>query len=151
MKKVLLIILFITTSLINAQNRKLEVSNNETGKSVYFEENQKVKVGNTAGKQFEGEVKFLDSETISVEGNSIKIDSINSIRTQPKSGLTLKKTLLYTGIGLVAGSGIAAANADGRAFILFAGGTGTVLVSGILNNGSTIYLKRKNTFKIVSQ
>ena len=86
-----------------------------------------------------------------VDGVAVKLDNIQSIKNFPKKGRTFKNIVLGTGLGLVAGSGVAALGGNGSAFTLFAVGTGTTIAGGLINNGNKTYIKRRSAFKILEQ
>ena len=144
------IILFVSLNTL-AQSKKLEVTNTETGKSILFESEQRVKIITQDRKKLVGSLSFSDTESITVDGVAVKLDNIQSIKNFPKKGRTFKNIVLGTGLGLVAGSGVAALGGNGSAFTLFAVGTGTTIVGGLINNGNKTYIKRRSAFKILEQ
>ncbi|MGH2666926.1 hypothetical protein [Flavobacterium sp.] len=151
MKAILSFLLLFVSIGVLAQTKKLEVTNSETGKSVYFEETQRVKVTTESRQKLTGTLTFQDSENIAIDGVPVKLDNVSSIKYFPKKGRTVKNIVLATGLGLLAGSGIAAADNNGSAFALFAAGTGTTVIGGLIGNKNKTYIKRKNIFKIIEQ
>jgi hypothetical protein len=149
MKTILSFILLFVSLHTFSQTKKLEVTNNQTGKSILFEESQRVKVTTVKRQKLVGTLTFESAESIAVNGVPVPIDNINSIKYFPKKGRTLKNIILGTGLGLVAGSGVAAAFGNGTAFSLFAAGAGTTVVGGLIGNGNKTYIKQRSTFKII--
>ncbi|WP_395057467.1 hypothetical protein [Flavobacterium sp.] len=142
------IILFVSLNTFS-QTKKLEVTNNQTGKSILFQEAQRVKVTTVKREKLVGILTFENAESIAVNGVPVQIDNINSIKYFPKKGRALKNIVLGTGLGLVAGSGVAAAFGNGNAFSLFAIGAGTTVVGGLIGNSNKTYIKQRSTFKII--
>ena len=151
MKTILSFLLLFASMSLLAQTKKLEVTNSETGKSIFFEEAQRVKITTESREKLVGILTFQDNENIAIDGVPVKLDNVSSIKYFPKGGKTVKNIVLATGLGLLAGSGIAAADNNGSAFALFAAGTGTTVVGGLLGNKNKTYIKRKNIFKIIEQ
>lgn len=148
MKTIFLCIIILLSIQIVAQTKKFEVTDNTTGKTVIFEESQSVKITTINQEKHKGNLSFIDAQTVSINGSNIKLEDITSIKGAGKKGVTAKKTILGVGLGLVATSGIMGATSNGNAFAFFAAGTGTTIVSGLLNGGNKSYIKRKNTFTI---
>lgn len=151
MKAILSFLLLFASLNMLAQTKKLEVTNTETGKATYFEAGQRVKITTEDRKKLVGIVTFPDAESIAVDGVAVKTDNIQSIKNFPKKGRLLKNIVIGTGLGLVATSGIVAINGNGSAFALFAAGSGTTVIGGLINNGNKTYIKRKSAFKILEQ
>ncbi|WP_411377664.1 hypothetical protein ACLHWR_01385 [Flavobacterium psychrophilum] len=96
------IVLFISINTFS-QTRKLEVTDNQSGKSIFFQEAQRVKITTTKREQLVGALTFENPESITINGMPIPINNINSIKYFPKKGAVLKNIILGTGLGLVAG------------------------------------------------
>jgi len=145
------LVLFVSLNTF-AQLKKLEVTNTQTGKSVLFEESQRVKVTTESRKKYVGLLTIQDIQTIAINGNPVKVENILSIKNFPRKGRTFKNIVLGTGLGLVAGSAVAAAASNGNAFWMFTAGTATTITGGLINNGKNkTYIKRKSAFKIIEQ
>lgn len=151
MKAILSFLLLFVSLNTFAQAKKLEVTNTQTGKAIYFEESQSVKITTEDRQKFVGTLTFPDTESVAIDGVAVKLDNIQSIKNSSKKGKTLKNIVLGTGLGLVVGSGIAAAGGNGSAFTLFAAGAGTTVVGALINNGNKTYIKRRSAFKIITQ
>jgi len=151
MKAILSFLILFASFSASAQTKKLEATNTETGKAVYFETSQRVKITTDDRKKLVGLLTFSDAESIAIDGVNVKVDNIQSIKNFPKKGRTAKNIILGTGIGLLAGSGIAAVAGNGTAFSLFAVGTGATIVGGLVGNSNKTYIKRRNAFKIIEQ
>ena len=144
------LVLFISLNTF-AQAKKLEATNKVTGKSVYFEDGQRVKISTYDRKKIVGFLTINDLQTISVNGIETKTDNISSIKYFPKGGKTAKNIFLGVGAGLLASSGVAAAFSDGSAFSLFAGGIASVITGSLLSNKNKSLIYRNYMFKIVEQ
>jgi hypothetical protein len=151
MKTILSFLLLFASLNTFAQSKKLEVTNTDTGKSIYFEESQRVKITTEDRQKLVGSLTFPDTESVAIGGVPVKLDNIQSIKNSSKKGRTLKNIVLGAGLGLVAGSGIAAAGGNGSAFALFVAGAGTTVVGALINNGNKTYIKRRSAFKIITQ
>ena len=91
MKTILSFILLFVSLHTFSQTKKLEVTNNQTGKSILFQEAQRVKVTTVKREKLVGILTFESAESIAVNGVPVSIDNINSIKYFPKKGRTLKK------------------------------------------------------------
>ena len=149
MKKLFAITFLLLSMSLLAQTKKLEATHKETGKQVFFQEGQRVKIITTDRKKTVGMLTFTDLQTINVDGNNIKTDNISSIRYFPKGGRAARNILLGAGAGLLATSGVLAAGNNGSAFAVFAAGTGTVITSAFVNNKNKALVERRYLFKIV--
>jgi hypothetical protein len=90
MKKLFLTLFLLASTLIFAQAKKLEATNNQTGKNTLFEEGMRVKVTTQDRHKFVGMVSFKDSETLSVDNNEVKLTNLSSIKYYPKGSRTAK-------------------------------------------------------------
>ena len=148
MKNIYVILILMLSFQMMAQNKKMEITNNSNGKTVIIEESQNVKIATIDREKYTGNITFIDAETISLQGQNIKLDNVNSIKNVGGKKITTKKIIMGVGLGLVATSGIMAATSNGNAFSFFAVGTCTAIVGGLLNYKNKNYSKRKYTFKI---
>ena len=73
-------------------------TNNQSGKSILFQEAQHVKVTTVKREKLVGILTFENAESIAVNGVPVQIDNINSIKYFPKKGRTLKNIVLGTKI-----------------------------------------------------
>lgn len=149
MKKLLSITFLLLSISLLAQTKKLEATHKETGKQIYFQEGQRVKITTNDRKKTVGILAIIDLQTINVNGVDIKTDNLSSIRYYPRGGRTLKNILLGTGAGLLATSGALAAGNNGTAFAVFGAGTGTVIAGALVNNKNKALIHRHYLFKIV--
>lgn len=149
MKKLLLILSILFSLTLFSQVKRLEVTHKETGKQLFFEGGQRVKLTTSDRKKLVGTFAVTDMQTININGIDVKVDNISSIKYYPRGGRTAKNILLGTGAGLVASSGVAAAFSNGSAFSLFAGGTASIIAGALVNNKNKALIHRHYMYKIV--
>jgi hypothetical protein len=149
MKKLLLISCLLFSISFFAQVKKLEVTHKETGKQMFFETNQQVKMSTLDRKKLVGPLTIVDSQTLSVNGIEVKIDNISSIKYFPKRGRIAKNIFLGTGAAVVVSSGIAGIANSESAFSLFLGGTASIITGALLNNKHKTFIYRHYMFKII--
>jgi predicted phage tail protein len=143
-----LVLLFISFTALS-QQRMLEITNIKTGKIKVFEENQRIKLRTLDKKKWVGNLKFSDSLSFTVNNHKIRIDSLQSIKNQPKVLGTIKTVLLISGAAILGASIVAASGGSDSAFLLFAIGAGTTISSGIAGSVNSSYTHRKWKYKIV--
>jgi hypothetical protein len=148
--KIYLIVLFISFTVLS-QQRTLELTNIKTGKVKVFVENQRVKIRTLDHKKWVGNLKIIDSERFTINEKSVKIDSLQSIKNQPKSLGIVKTVVLLSGLAIVGASIVEAAQGNESAFNHFAIGAGTTISAGVIEGLNSNYTKRKWTFKIVEK
>jgi hypothetical protein len=151
MKRLLIIVFIFSCTLVEAQTRLLEITNNHTGKVRVIEENQRVKLRGTDRRKIVGKLSFADGETLVVDNVAINIDSLQSIKKQPKVLGTVKTVVLVTGLALVGSSIVVATGGNNVAFLLFAGGAGVTVTAGVLESLNANYTSRKWTYKILEK
>lgn len=151
MKNILYIVLFLISSTVFSQQKAIEITNNKKGSIIIFTENQRVKIRALNGKKFIGNLKISDSITLLVDNHSIKIDSLQSIKRQPKTLGTVKTIVLATGLTIVGYSLVGASTGNESALMLLTIGSGTTIGAGLLES---IYPNNSNdkwTFKIIEK
>lgn len=149
MKNLFLTIFLLASTLFFAQTKKLEATNNQTGKSVLFEEGMRVRVTTQDRHKFVGIISIKDSEIFTVDNNEVKLSNLSSIKYYPKGGRTAKNILYGIGSGLIVSSGVAGLAKNGSAFTLFTAGLGTVITGALVNNKNKTLIYRNYTYKIV--
>ncbi len=127
----------------------MEITNIKNGKVKVFEENQRVKIRTLDHKKWVGNLKITDSLSFTVNNHKIAIDSLQSIKKQPKVLGTIKTVVLISGVAILGASIIAASGGSDSAFLLFAIGAGTTVSSGIIGSLNSNYTHRKWSYKIV--
>lgn len=142
--------LFISFTVF-AQQRTLEITNIKTGKVKVFEENQRIKIRTLDQKKWVGILKITDTLSFTVNNHKVAIDSLQSIKNQPKVLGTVKTVVLISGLAIVGASLIAASGGNESAFLLFAVGAGTTMSAGVIEGLNSNYTKRKWTYKIVEK
>lgn len=145
-----LLLLFLSFSAFS-QHRAIEITNIESGKTKVYEENQRIKIRTLDGNKHVGTVTFTDNETIVVDNQSIKIDSLQSIKSQPKVIGTIKTIVLFTGLAVVVTSLVVASGGGNAAFLLFTVGGGVTISAGVLEALNANNSDRKWTFKIIEK
>lgn len=142
--------LFISITVIS-QTKVFEITNIKSGKVITFEENTRVKIRTLDTKKHVGQLIFSDNETLLIDNQSIQIDSVLSIKKQPKIVGTVKTIVLITGLAVLGSSVIVAASGGEAAFLLFTIGTGTAISSGIIESLNGNHSNRKSIFKIIEK
>ncbi|MDI9311341.1 MAG: hypothetical protein QM535_14110 [Limnohabitans sp.] len=149
MKNLFLTIFLLASTLFFAQSKKMEATNNQTGKSVIFEEGMRVKVITLNRQKYVGAISFKDADTFTVDGNEVKLANLSSIKYFPKGDKKAKKILFGIGGGLIVSSGVAGLAKSGSAFALFTGGLGTAVVGALVDNKNKNLVYRNYTYKII--
>ena len=149
-KRIYFVMLFISFTVF-AQQRTLEITNIKTGKVKVFEENQRIKIRTLDQKKWVGILKITDTLSFTVNNHKVAIDSLQSIKNQPKVLGTVKTVVLISGLAIVGASLIAASGGNESAFLLFAVGAGTTMSAGVIEGLNSNYTKRKWTYKIVEK
>jgi hypothetical protein len=151
MKNTLFLILLVFSTTVFSQQRTIEITNIQTGKVKFFEEKQRIKIRTLDRKKHIGILKFQDGQTIIIKDQYIKIDSLQSIKNQPKGLAAVKTVVLAAGLATVASSLVAASKGQDAAFMLFTVGAGTTIGAGLLEGVNANYTGRKWTFKIIEK
>lgn len=146
--RIYLILLFISFTVFS-QQRTLELTNIKTGKVKVFVENQRIKIRTLDHKKWIGNLKITDSVSFTVNNHKVAMDSLQSIKNQPKVLGTVKTVVLISGLAIVGASLIAASGGSDSAFLLFVVGAGTTMSAGVIEGLNSNYTKRKWTYKIV--
>ena len=148
--RIYLVLLFISFTVFS-QQRTLEITNIKDGKVKVFVENQRIKIRTLDHKKWVGNLKITDSVSFTVNNQKIQLDSLQSIKNQPKVLGTVKTVVLISGLAIVGASLIAASGGSDSAFLLFAVGAGTTMSAGVIEGLNSNYTKRKWTYKIVEK
>lgn len=151
MKKTIYLLVFLFSLTAFSQQRLIEITNVKTGKVKVFEENQRVKIRTLDGKKHIGNLKFSDSLSFTVNNQSVKIDSLQSIKKQPKTLATVKTVVLIVGLAIVGSSLIAASDGNDAAFLLFTIGSGVTISAGVLEGINANNSNNRWKFKIIEK
>jgi len=151
MKNRIYLIVVLISFTVFSQQRTLEITNIQTGKVKVFVENQRIKIRTLDHKKWVGNLKITDSLSFTVNNQKIAIDSLQSIKNQPKVLGTVKTVVLISGLAIVGASLIAASGGSDSAFLLFVVGAGTTMSAGVIEGLNSNYTKRKWTYKIVQR
>lgn len=151
MKKIISILTLLLTLTSFSQQRTIEITEIRTGKTMYYEDNQNVKIRTLDGKKHKGILKLVDNETFFVDNETIKIDSLQSIKINPKGINQIKNIVLYTGLTIVATGLILAAAGNNAAFLVLTAGTGITFGAGIIEGINGYNSLNKWNFKIVEK
>ncbi len=151
MKKTIYLLVFLFSLTALSQQRLIEITNVKTGKVKVFEENQRVKIRTLNGKKHIGNLKFSDSLSFTVNNQSVKIDSLQSIKKQPKTMATVKTVVLIVGLAIVGSSLIAASDGNDAAFLLFTIGSGVTISAGVLEGINVNNSNNRWKFKIIEK
>jgi len=151
MKTIIYLMMFFVSLTTFSQQKAVEIVNIKTGKVKIFEKNERVKIRTLDGKKHIGNLNFSDSLTIVINNQSIKIDSLQSIKKQPKVLATVKTVVLTVGLTIVGSSLVAASGGSNWAFLLFTTGSGVTISAGLLEGINANYSGNKWTFKIIEK
>jgi hypothetical protein len=151
MKNTIYLILFFVSLTAFSQQKVIEITNIKTAKVKFFEENQRIKIRTLDGKKHIGNLKISDSLSFTVNNQSVKIDSLQSIKKQPKTMATIKTAVLVTGLAIVGSSLIAASGGNDAAFLLFTIGSGVTISAGLLEGMNANNSNNRWSFKIIEK
>lgn len=151
MKNAIYLLVFLFSLTAFSQQRLIEITNVKTGKVKVFEENQRIKIRTLDGKKHIGNLKFSDSLSFTVNNQSVEIDSLQSIKKQPKTLATIKTVVLVVGLAIVGSSLIAASDGNDAAFLLFTIGSGVTISAGLLEGINANNSNNRWKFKIIEK
>lgn len=151
MKNIIYLLVFFTSFQVFSQQKAIKITNNKKGSVLIFPENQRIKIRSLDGKKYIGDLKITDSITLLVDNHSIKIDSLQSIKRQPRTLGTVKTIVLATGLTIVGSSLVAASTGNESALMLLTIGTGTTMSAGLLESIYPNNTNDKWTFKIIEK
>ena len=107
MKKILYFVLFLTVLTAFSQQKAIEITNRNNGKTRFFKENQRLKIRTLDEKKHVGRLHFSDNQSILIGNQSIKIDSIRSIKRQSAFLGAVKTGVLIAGLATMSASLVA--------------------------------------------
>jgi hypothetical protein len=148
MKTLMYLVVFLVSLTAFSQQKGIEITNVKTGEIKFFEENKRVKIRTLDEKKRVGILKITDSLSFTINNQSVKIDSLKSIKHQPKTLATVKTVVLVMGLATVGASLIAASGGSDAAFLLFTIGSGVTISAGLLEGINANNSSNKWTFKI---
>ena len=151
MKTLIYVVVFLISFTAFSQQKAIEVTNIETGKVKVFTENQRIKIRTLDGKKHVGNLKILDRLSFMVNDQSVKIESLKSIKLQPKTLATIKTVVFASGLAIVGASLVAASEGNNSAFLLFTIGSGVTIGAGLLEGMNASTSNNKWTFKIIEK
>jgi hypothetical protein len=151
MKTLIYVVVFLISFTAFSQQKAIEVTNIQTGKVKVFTENQRIKIRTLDGKKHVGNLKILDSLSFMVNDQSVKIESLKSIKLQPKTLATIKTVVFASGLAIVGASLVAASEGNDSAFLLFTIGSGVTIGAGLLEGMNASTSNNKWTFKIIEK
>ncbi len=92
------LILFIFIPFIFfAQEKQLQITKIEDGKTFIIKENKRVKIKTMNGEKLFGKIKFIDNNTILIDEKSIKLDDIKFIRKRNLSTTIIATSFIIVG------------------------------------------------------
>jgi len=151
MKTLIYVVVFLISFTAFSQQKAIEVTNIQTGKVKVFTENQRIKIRTLDGKKHVGNLKILDSLSFMVNNQSVKIESLKSIKLQPKTLATVKTVVFASGLAIVGASLVAASEGNDSAFLLLTIGSGVTIGAGLLEGMNASTSNNKWTFKIIEK
>lgn len=87
-----------------SQQKALKISNSETGKTLYFDEGQRVRLVTMQGDRLTGNLYFFDQERIFVEYRDIPLSEIKKIKRHPLL-IILPTTIIFADLASTAAGG----------------------------------------------
>lgn len=151
MKILIHTLFFLISFTVFSQQKVIEITNIKTGEVKFFEENKRIKIRTLDEKKRIGNLKITDSLGFTINNEYVKIDSLKSIKHQPKTLATVKTVVLTTGLATVGTSLIAASKGNDSAFLLFTIGSGVTIGAGLLEGINANNSNNKWTFKIIEK
>jgi len=151
MKKIILILTLLLSLTSFSQQKKIEITEIKTGTTIYYEDNQSIKIRTLDGKRHKGILKLLDNETFLVGNESIKIENLQSIKINPKGINQIKNIVLYTGLAIVATSLILSTVGNNAAFLALTIGSSVTIGAGIIEGINGYNSTSKWNFKIIEK
>ena len=151
MQKLILFLTLLFSLTIFSQQKTIEITEIKSGKTIEYKENQNIKIRTLDGKKHKGILKLVDNQTFLVGNETIKIDSLQSIKVNPKGINQIKNIVLYTGLAIVATGLILATAGNNAAFLALTIGSGVTIGAGIIEGINGYNSKRKWNFKIVEK
>jgi hypothetical protein len=148
MKTLMYLVVFLVAFTAFSQQKGIEVTNIKTGEIKFFEQNKRVKIRTLDEKKRVGMLKITDSLSFTINDQSVKIDSLKSIKYQPKTLATAKTVVFVIGLATVGASLIAASGGSDSAFLLFTIGSGVTIGAGLLEGINANNSSNRWTFKI---
>ena len=134
MKLLLVVVAFFVFTNVNAQDKFLRISNQESNKSSVFKENKRVRVKTIQGGKLNGKLQIVNNQEVMIGKVIIPFSSIKKIKHNPLvANIFISGTLLIIGAyGVLGGLVILAWSGDviGAAAIGIGAGFGT---AGILS------------------
>jgi small nuclear ribonucleoprotein (snRNP)-like protein len=151
MRKFILFLTLFFSLVIFSQQKTIQITEIKTGKTIDYNDNQNVKILTLDGKKNKGILKLVDNETFLVGSYTIKIDSLQSIKINPKGINQIKNIFLLVGLTVVATGLILATIGNNAAFLALTVGTGVTICAGIIEGINGYNSTRKWNFKIVEK
>lgn len=134
MKNVILLIigfLFLSSSI--AQTMAIKMTKLKNNKEVIIKENKRIQLVTTNGNKIRGTLLIEDDQTISVDGNSINLSDINSLkRNSLFLSILTSSALIYAGAVTIGFGAIIGVFADSSGFLLAIPGA-ALITAGILS------------------
>lgn len=151
MKTLLYLVAFLVSLTAFSQQKGIEITNIKTGEVKYFNDNRRVKIRTLDEKKRIGILKITDNLSCTINNHSVRIDSLKSIKYQPKTLAIIKTVVLVTGLATVGASLVAASEGNDSAFLLFTIGSGVSIGAGLIEGINTNNSSNKWTFKIIEK
>jgi hypothetical protein len=93
-----LIFVLFSSIMLKAQEKGVNLTNKESGKTVFLKENRRVLIKTDSGKVFKGRFKIADNNSIIIRKDTIALTSVASIKRKP-FGLAAVSGVIIMGIG----------------------------------------------------
>ncbi|MCL9806013.1 hypothetical protein NAT51_10790 [Flavobacterium amniphilum] len=118
-KITILIFVLFSAIMLNAQEKGINLTKRENGKTVFLKENRRVLIKTDSGKILKGRFKIVDNNSIVIKKDTIALTSMASIKRKP-FGLAAASGVLV--LGVATPIVVASAAAGGYAVLLIPAG-----------------------------
>lgn len=150
MKKILFILLLFSFQLFS-QTNSIQLTNNETGKTIFITENSRVKVKTNDGEKHFGKFKIIDSSSIELKGKKIFLKDISVLKNRSVGKAFASAGLIFIGASTFAIGSILVLVDIPSALIIMTSGGFTTTVGALLPDFNNGHHSDKWNYKIIEK